>query len=219
MTEQQGPSTDRVRVRRGADRAVYDTEHVHAILRAGHIAHVGVNADDGPIVLPMAYGVRNDELLIHGAVANAMMRAGRDLDVCATVTLVDGLVVARTPFHNSMNYRSVVVRGTATAITEPSEKLAALRIINDHITPIWDTARPPSESDVKKTMVLSLPLVEGSAKVRAGDPVDEDIDMDGPHWAGVIPLSSQWGDAVPAADLRGNPDTPVGVVAIAGTPA
>jgi nitroimidazol reductase NimA-like FMN-containing flavoprotein (pyridoxamine 5'-phosphate oxidase superfamily) len=218
MSEQQGPSSDRVKVRRGANRAVYDGDQIRAILAAGHIAHVGVTTDQGPIVLPMAYGVRDDALLIHGAVANAMMRAGRDLDVCATVTIVDGLVVARTPFHNSMNYRSVVVRGTATAITEDDQKLAALRIINDHITPTWDTARPPSESDLKKTMVLSLPLDEASAKVRAGDPVDEDIDMDGPYWAGLIPLSSRWEEAVPAADLRGNPETPAGVVALAGTP-
>jgi nitroimidazol reductase NimA-like FMN-containing flavoprotein (pyridoxamine 5'-phosphate oxidase superfamily) len=145
MTDQYRPASSRVSVKRGADRAVYDPAEVHAILEAGHIAHVGVETDNGPIVLPMAYGVSTsetgDEVLIHGSVANAMLRAGRDLDVCVTVTIVDGLVVARTPFHNSMNYRSVVVRGTATAITDADDKVAALQIINDHIAPIWDTAR------------------------------------------------------------------------------
>ncbi len=219
MARQDGPSP-RTTLRRGASRAVYETDAVRSILDAGVIAHVGVITDDGPIVLPMAYGVRGDgedaEVLIHGAVANAMMRAGRELDVCVTVTIVDGLVLARTPFHNSMNYRSVVVRGTAHAIDAPDDKLTALQIINDHVAPTWDTARPPSTTDVKKTLVLAVPLAEASAKVRAGDPVDEDIDMDGPHWAGVVPLTSTWGDAQPAGDLRGAPSIPAVVTALAG---
>ncbi len=213
------PPSDRTTVRRGANRAVYDLDEIRAILDAGVIAHVGVSTDDGPIVLPMAYGVTDDAFLIHGSVANAMMRAGRGLDVCATVTIVDGLVVARTPFHNSMNYRSVVVRGTAEPITEPEAKLAALEIINDHITPLWADARPPSEVDVRQTLVLSLPLTEASAKVRAGDPIDEDHDMDGPHWAGVVPLEANWGAPYAAADLRGTPPVPAGVTAIGGRPA
>ena len=147
----------------------------------------------------------------------ALMRAGRDLDVCVTVTIVDGLVVARTPFHNSMNYRSVVVRGTATAITDVDDKMAALRIINDHIAPIWDTARPPSDVDLKQTLVLALSLTEASAKVRAGDPIDEDEDLDGPHWAGLVPLTSTWGDPTTAADLRGTALIPGVVAALAGT--
>ena len=220
MTDQYRPASSRVSVKRGADRAVYDPAEVHAILEAGHIAHVGVETDNGPIVLPMAYGVSTsetgDEVLIHGSVANAMLRAGRDLDVCVTVTIVDGLVVARTPFHNSMNYRSVVVRGTATAITDADDKVAALQIINDHIAPIWDTARPPSESDLNRTLVLALPLTEASAKVRSGDPVDEDIDLDGPHWAGVVPLTTTWGDPTNAADLRSAPPVPSAVAALAG---
>jgi nitroimidazol reductase NimA-like FMN-containing flavoprotein (pyridoxamine 5'-phosphate oxidase superfamily) len=210
-------------MKRGADRAVYDPVEVRGILEAGHIAHVGVATDGGPIVLPMAYGVRRgeagDEVLIHGSAANAMMRAGRDLDVCVTVTIVDGLVVARTPFHNSMNYRSVVVRGTATAITDVDDKIVALQIINDHIAPIWDTARPPSETDLKQTLVLALPLTEASAKVRAGDPIDEDIDLDGPHWAGVVPLTATWGEPTTAADLRNMAPVPDAVATLAGTDA
>ena len=179
MNAETGPSA-RTTVRRGKNRAVYEADRVRSVLDAGVVAHVGATTDDGPIVLPMAYGVRDEEILIHGAVANAMLKAGRTLDVCVTVTIVDGLVVARTPFHNSMNYRSVVVRGIATAIDDPAYKMDALRVINDHIAPIWDSARAPSESDFKKTLVLSVPLTEASAKIRDGDPIDEDQDMDGP---------------------------------------
>ncbi|WP_040493715.1 pyridoxamine 5'-phosphate oxidase family protein [Ilumatobacter nonamiensis] len=216
-----GPASARTTLRRGANRAQYADERIRAILSAGVIAHVGVTTDDGPIVLPMAYGVRpssrgGHEVLIHGALANAMLRAGRSVDVCLTVTIVDGLVVARTPFHNSMNYRSVVVRGTATAIDEPEQKLAALRTINDHITPIWGTARPPSAADLKKTLVLAVPLDEASAKVRSGDPVDEAEDLDGPHWAGVVPLSSRWGAPLPAADLRSRAPIPSAVAQLDG---
>ena len=222
MPRETGPSP-RTTLRRGANRAVYETDDVRAILDAGVIAHVGASTDDGPIVLPMAYGLRGDgaatELLIHGALANAMLNAGRSVDVCITVTIVDGLVVARTPFHNSMNYRSVVVRGTATAIDDPSEKLTALQIINDHIAPIWDTARSPSESDVRKTLVLAVALTESSAKVRAGDPVDEPADLDGPHWAGVVPLTSTWGTAIPASDLRSPAPVPEPVARLDGVDA
>jgi nitroimidazol reductase NimA-like FMN-containing flavoprotein (pyridoxamine 5'-phosphate oxidase superfamily) len=203
-------------MKRGANRAVYGDESIRALLAQGMVAHVGVNTDRGPIVLPMAYGVRGDEILIHGSVANAMLRAGRAVDVCITVTIVDGLVVARTPFHNSMNYRSVVVRGEASLIDEPADKLAALKVINDHVAPIWDTARLPSETDVKKTMVLRVPLTEASAKVRDGDPIDEDIDMDGPHWAGVVPLTTTFGAPISATDLRGSPAIPDGVAALEG---
>lgn len=204
-------------MKRGANRAVYDRAEIRSILRAGVIAHVGVTTEDGPIVLPMAYGIRGDELLIHGSVANAMMRAGRGLDICVTVTIVDGLVVARTPLHNSMNYRSVVVRGTAAPITDDAEKTAALKVINDHIAPIWDTARPPSKIDLKQTMVLTLPLTESSAKVRGGDPIDEPEDMGLDHWAGVVPLRTTWGRPIPAADLNDGVATPPAVAALGDT--
>lgn len=223
MTNPVAPSR-RTTVRRGANRAVYETDRVRAILDAGVIAHVGVTTDDGPIVLPMAYGLREvspgeHELLVHGAIGNAMLNAGESLDICLTVTIVDGLVVARTPFHNSMNYRSVVVRGTATAIREPEAKVAALRVINDHIAPIWDTGRAPSEIDVKKTLVLAVPLVEASAKVRGGDPIDDEGDMNGPHWAGVVPLETTWGTPITASDLRVAAEVPAPVQALSGTDA
>ena len=210
------PASERTRLRRGANRAVYEPAEIRQILRAGLIAHVGVNADDGPVVLPMAYGLIDDRLFIHGAVANAMMRAGSGVEVCVTVTIVDGLVVARTPFHNSMNYRSVVVRGTATPVTDPQDKVAALRAINDHAVPIWDTARQPSDSDLRKTMVLAISLTEASAKVRGGDPIDEEADLDGPHWAGVVPLNTSWGQVVPAGDLRADVAVPPAVAQMQG---
>lgn len=210
------PASKRTTLKRGANRAVYEADRIRSILDAGMIAHVGVATDDGPIVLPMIYGVRGDEILIHGSIANAMMRGGRDIDVCLTVTIVDGLVVARSPLHNSMNYRSVVVRGVATAITERSEQQAALKVINDHIAPIWDTARPPSEADYKQTLVLSVPLAEASAKVRTGDPIDDAADVAGPHWAGVVPLESTWGTPTPSADLTPGIEPPAAVVALEG---
>lgn len=217
--ESPGPASERTTLKRGANRAEYDRAAIRSILSAGIVAHVGVNTDDGPIVLPMVYGLRGDELLIHGSVANAMMRAGRGLDVCVTVTIVDGLVVARTPLHNSMNYRSVVVRGTATPITNPDEKTAALKVINDHIAPIWDTARPPSDGELKQTMVLTMPLAEASAKVRGGDPIDEPEDVELDHWAGIVPLTTTWGAPFPATDLRDGIDMPAAVEALGDTSA
>ena len=213
-----GP-TARTTVKRGANRAKYDRASIREILEAGLVAHVGVSADDGPIVLPMAYGVRSDELLLHGSVANALMRTGRGFDVCATVTVVDGLVVARTPFHNSMNYRSVVVRGTATPIEDAQAKAAALKVINDHVAELWDSARPPSETDFRKTMVLSVSLAEASAKVRAGDPLDEPADHELDFWAGVVPLEHTWGKPRPAANLRDGVAMPDPVRALGGTSA
>lgn len=210
------PPSDRTNVKRGANRAVYDPAEIKSILAAGTIAHVGVVSDDGPIVLPMAYTATDDQLLFHGSVANAMMRAGTSLDVCVTVTILDGLVVARTPFHNSVNYRSVVVRGEAVAITEPEAKITALKAINDHMVAIWDTARPPSEIDLKQTLVLAVPLTEASAKVRGEDPIDEDADMTGPHWAGLVPITTTWGKPTSAADLIDGIEIPEAVSALAG---
>ncbi|MCP5029683.1 MAG: pyridoxamine 5'-phosphate oxidase family protein [Actinomycetia bacterium] len=208
--------SERTTLKRGVDRGRYERAEILAVLDAGLFAHVGVSTDDGPIVLPMAYGVRDDEILIHGGVANAMMRAGRSLDVCVTVSILDGLVVARTPLHNSVNYRSVVIRGEATRIDDPEDKVAALKVINDHIAPIWDTAMPPTESDFKQTMVLSVPLTESSAKVRGGDPIDEPDVIESDHWAGVVPLNTVWGTPRPSADLRDGIEMPAAVAAMDG---
>jgi nitroimidazol reductase NimA-like FMN-containing flavoprotein (pyridoxamine 5'-phosphate oxidase superfamily) len=194
------PPSDRTRVRRGADNADYDPGTVRAILDAGLVAHVGVATERGPIVLPMAYGRTDTELFLHGAVANAMLREGEDLDVCATVTIVDGLVVARAPFHNTMRYRSVVVRGRARRV-DGEAKVAALRAVTDHVLENWDTGRAPTDQELRATLVLVVPLGEASAKIREGGPRDDVVDLDGPHWAGAVPIESRWGDVEPAPDL------------------
>ncbi|MEZ5166010.1 MAG: pyridoxamine 5'-phosphate oxidase family protein [Acidimicrobiales bacterium] len=168
----------------GAARARYDPHDVRAILDEGIVAHVGVLTPDGPLVLPMAYGRDDDWLYLHGALANHLLGSGEGDEICATVTLVDGLVMARTPFHNSMNYRSVVVRGRAEQLVEPEAKLRALKIITDHVVENWDQGREVAAIDERKTLVLRVPLAEASAKVRAGDPIDEPDDMNGPWWAG-----------------------------------
>lgn len=200
--------SQRTTVRRGANRAVYDQDQVLAILEAGLIAHVGVQTPDGPLVLPMAYGRDDEKLYLHGAAANHLLGTGEGHEICATITHLDGLVMARTPFHNSMNYRSVVVRGLATKISEPADKLRALKIITDHIVENWDLGRPASEIDEKKTLVLEMPLTEASAKVRAGDPIDEEDDMAGPWWAGVIPVETRFGTPHAAADYNGDRQVP-----------
>jgi nitroimidazol reductase NimA-like FMN-containing flavoprotein (pyridoxamine 5'-phosphate oxidase superfamily) len=202
------PTSARTIVRRGANRAVYEDERIKEILDAGLVAHVGVQTPDGPLVLPMAYGRDDDTLYLHGAAANHLLGTGDGHDVCATVTHVDGLVMARTPFHNSMNYRSVVVRGRATKIVDRAAKLRALKIITDHVVENWDLGREVSDIDEKKTLVLGMPLAEASAKVRAGDPIDEPDDMAGPWWAGVIPVETRFGTPCPAADYTGTNPVP-----------
>ncbi|MDW3220562.1 MAG: pyridoxamine 5'-phosphate oxidase family protein [Acidimicrobiales bacterium] len=211
----EAPST-RTTVRRGANRAVYEGDRVRAILDTGMIAHVGVQTPDGPLVLPMAYGRDDDTLYLHGAAANHLLGTGDGHEICATVTHVDGLVMARTPFHNSMNYRSVVVRGRATKIEEKDAKLRALKIITDHVVANWDIGRPASDIDERKTLVLEMPLAEASAKVRAGDPIDEPDDMAGPWWAGVIPVETRIGTPYPAADLTGDRPVPEEYTALDG---
>ena len=204
--------SERVRLRRGAARGDYDPATVRAILDDALIAHVGVHTDDGPLVLPMAFGRTDDLLYLHGASANGLLRAAVGVELCATVTEVDGLVLARTPFHNSMNYRSVVIRGTGRRVDDPDEHLEALRLITDHVVATWDDGRPPSESDLRRTLVLALPLDEASAKVRSGDPVDEPEDLDGPHWAGTVALGRRWGPPRRSADLRAGIEAPADVI-------
>ncbi len=207
----------RTTVRRGANRAVYASDDVKAILDAGMIAHVGVQTPDGPLVLPMAYGRDETTLYLHGAAANHLLGTGNGHEICATVTHVDGLVMARTPFHNSMNYRSVVVRGLATKIVDKAAKLRALKIITDHVVENWDIARQVSDIDEKKTLVLEMPLAEASAKVRAGDPIDEPEDMAGPWWAGVVPVETRIGTPYAAADYSGDRDVRAAYRALDGT--
>ena len=216
MTDE--PASERVRLRRGANRAEYDRDAILAVLDAAMIAHVGVVTDDGPIVLPMAYGRDDDWLYLHGSVANAALRAAAGTDICVTVTIVDGMIVGRSPFHNSMNYRGVVVRGRARLVDDAVEHRAALRLVSDLVMPTWDTGRPPTDAEIRKTMVIAVPLVEMSAKIRPGGPVDEPTDLDGPHWGGQVPIRTTWEAPVASPDLPAGIPAPPGIAALTGRP-
>jgi uncharacterized protein len=212
------PASDRVRLRRMADRGAYDRAAIFEVLDAGIIAHVGVVTDEGPIVLPMAYGRTDDWLYLHGSVANAALRAAIGHDICVTVTIVDGIVVGRTPFHNSMNYRSAVVRGVARHVDDDREHVVALEVVSDHVVPTWGAGRTPTAAEVRRTLVVAVSLVEASVKTRSGGPIDEPTDIDGPHWAGHVPVRSVWEPPVPAADLPSGVVVPEGIGALAGQP-
>ena len=190
--------TPRTRVVREPQRAVYDRDAVNKILDEAFLCHVGFAVDGQPYVIPTSYGRDGDVLYIHGSAASRMLRnLDQGVPVCVTVTLVDGLVLARSVFNHSMNYRSVVILGTATLVNDPAEKLAALRALSEHIiTHRWDDSRQPNEKELKATSVLRLPIDEFSAKVRVGPPVDDEEDYSFPTWAGVIPLQTTVGAAI-----------------------
>ena len=182
--------TARTTLKRLPQRGAFDRESINQILDEGFICHVGFAVDGQPYVIPTGYARAGDRLFIHGSQASRMLRTlGQGIDVCLTVTLIDSLVLARSAFHHSMNYRSVVVFGRATVVDEREEKLSALRALSDHMIPgRWDDVRKPSERELQLTTVLSLPLDEASAKVRTGPPLDDEEDYELPVWAGVIPL-------------------------------
>lgn len=203
------PHSPRTMVRRGAKRATYDPADIHGILADGIVAHVAVVTDDGPLVLPMVYGIEGDTMYLHGALANSLLRAGGDAEVCATVTIVDGLVFAKTSFNHSMNYRSVVVRGRARVVTDETEHVAALRTITEHIVETWDTTRPPSAAELRATRVIALLLNEVSAKVRTGPAVNEDEDADQPLWSGQVPIMTVFGAPIDNADASAGVPSPV----------
>jgi len=204
MSENQNP-TARTRVVREAMRAVYDRETVYRILDEGFLCHVGFVQNGQPFVIPTSYGRKDASLYIHGSAASRMLRQMKEgLPVCITVTLLDGLVLARSIFNQSMNYRSVVILGTATLVDDPEEKLEALRLLSEHILPgRWEDSRQPNERELKQTWVLRVPIEEFSAKVRTGPPVDDEEDYSFPTWAGVVPLEMKAGD--PINDERLNP--------------
>jgi nitroimidazol reductase NimA-like FMN-containing flavoprotein (pyridoxamine 5'-phosphate oxidase superfamily) len=194
--------SDRTRVRRHPERGVYGAAEIDAILDEGFVCHVGFVASGQPYVMPMGYGRAGTQLFVHGSGANRMLRAlaGGEAGspVCVTVTIADGLVLARSAFHNSLNYRSVVVLGRARLVTEPAAKMDALRCLTNHIMPgRWEEGRPPSDDELKATMVLAIPLDEASAKVRTGPPLDAEDDYSIPVWAGIVPLRGVVGEPVP----------------------
>jgi len=183
---------------RESQRAVYDREVVYQILDEAFLCHVGFVVEEQPFVIPTSYGRDGDLLYIHGSAASRMLRnLDQGVPVCVTVTLLDGLVLARSVFNHSMNYRSVVILGTATLVDDPAEKLAALRALSEHIIPgRWDDSRQPNEKELRATSVLRLPISEFSAKVRVGPAVDDEQDYSFPTWAGVIPLETVVGTAI-----------------------
>ncbi len=209
MSETQIP-TARTRVVREAERAVYDREAAYRILDEGFLCHVGFTVDGQPFVIPTSYGRKDASLYIHGSAASRMLRQMKEgLPVCITVTLLDGLVVARSLFNHSMNYRSVVVLGKATLVDNPEEKLAALRILSEHILPgRWEDSRQPNERELKATSVLRVPIEEFSAKVRIGPPIDDEEDYQFPTWAGVLPLQMTAGTPINDARLDPRRDVP-----------
>ena len=205
MPETEMP-TARTRVVREAHRGVYDRETVYRILDEGFLCHVGFAVDGQPFVIPTSYGRQGANLYIHGSAASRMLKQMKDgVPVCITVTLLDGLVLARSVFNHSMNYRSVVILGKATLVEEPNEKLAALRVLSEHILPgRWDDSRQPNERELKQTSVLRVPIEEFSAKVRTGPPIDDEEDYSFPTWAGVLPLEVRAGG--PISDPRLHPE-------------
>ena len=184
------PHTPRTTLKRLPKRGSHEREVIDRILDEGFICHVGFVVDGQPFVIPTGYARVDDRLIIHGSQASRMLRAlGQGIDVCVTVTLIDGLVLARSAFHHSMNYRSVIVFGRARVIDDRAEKLQALFALSEHMIPgRWKDVREPSEEELQQTTVLSLPIEEGSAKIRTGPPLDNEEDYALPVWAGVIPL-------------------------------
>jgi nitroimidazol reductase NimA-like FMN-containing flavoprotein (pyridoxamine 5'-phosphate oxidase superfamily) len=207
--------TARTTPTRYRERAHYDRRAIHDILDEALICHLGYSSDGRPVVLPTTHARRGETLYLHGSTgsgpllaAKAAGASGAGLPVCVTVTLVDGLVLARSAMHHSVNFRSVVVMGDARVVDDPAEKAQALRCLLDHIAPgRAEDCRAPDGRELAATGVLALDLVEVSAKVRSGPPADDPQDVPLPHWAGVVPLSLSTGTPVPAEDL--SPGTPV----------
>ena len=196
-------STPRTTLRRHRERGQVDRAALYEVLDAGLICHFGVVADGDPVVLPTAYGRAGDTLYLHGSSANGAFRAADGQRVCVTVTHIDGLVAARSVFSHSVNYRSAVIFGTATVVSDDDERGQALRLITDHLIPgRWASARQPTAKEMAATAVLSLPLAEASVKVRTGMPTDEPEDHDLDVWAGVLPISVRFGEPLPDSQLR-----------------
>jgi nitroimidazol reductase NimA-like FMN-containing flavoprotein (pyridoxamine 5'-phosphate oxidase superfamily) len=196
--------TERTKIKRIPKRGNFERDTINSILDEGFVCHIGFTMDEQPFVIPTSYARIGENLIIHGSSASRMMRAlAREKPICVTVTLIDGLVLARSAFHHSMNYRSVVVFGTAKVIQDKEEKLAALRALTEHLVPNrWREVRPPNDLELKATTVLSLPIEEASAKIRTGNPVDDEEDYCLDVWAGVVPLKLIAGNPISDEKLK-----------------
>jgi nitroimidazol reductase NimA-like FMN-containing flavoprotein (pyridoxamine 5'-phosphate oxidase superfamily) len=202
--------TERTQVKRLPKRGQYDRETVYNILDTAFVCHVGFSVDGQPYVIPTNYGRTGNTLYLHGSAASRMLKTlSEGVPVCVTVTHVDGLVLARSAFHHSVNYRSVVILGTARLVQDAAEKMEALRVFTEHVMKgRWDDVRQPTELELKGTTVLALPLEEVSAKVRTGGPVDDEADYSLPVWAGVLPLETVAKDPVPDEKRKSDPPVP-----------
>ncbi|MGW4640477.1 pyridoxamine 5'-phosphate oxidase family protein [Sphaerisporangium sp. NPDC004334] len=198
-------STSRTTLRRGKRRGRTDRSELYAVLDAGLICHVGVVVDGSPMVVPTGYGRIGDTLYLHGSTGAASLRAGGE--VCVTVTHLDGVVLARSAFHHSVNYRSAMIYGTPRPVEDADERLAGLRAITENLAPgQWEATRPPDRKELAATAVVALSLAEASVKVRQGPPVDDEEDYALPLWAGVLPLRVSWGEPEPDPALpQGTP--------------
>ena len=208
MTDKPGPRTERVRTRRMHQRGAYDRATIDAILDAQPLAHVGYLLDGAPLVTPTLQWREGDHVYWHGSSASRMLERCDGAEVCVTVTLMDGMVMARSAYNHSVNYRSVMLLGRARIVDEREEKRARLRAMVEHMFPgRWERLRAMTEQEFKATTVLALPIDEASAKIRKGPPGDDDADLDIDVWAGVIPLRVQAGE--PEPDPRGRQGVPV----------
>lgn len=198
--------TDRTRIRRLPEKGVDDVAVLHAILDAARVGHVAFVDDGSPVNVPTGIARDGDRLLLHGSTGSRLYRRlAEGTEVCVTVTLLDGMVLARSAFESSMHYRSVMVFGTASEVPADG-KVDALRVMSEAWLPgRWDTLRPPTTKELAATTVLALPLDEWSVKVSDGPPEDPEEDLDAPVWAGVLPIVTSYGEPVPAPDLRGDP--------------
>ncbi|MFI9202729.1 pyridoxamine 5'-phosphate oxidase family protein [Streptomyces sp. NPDC053048] len=215
--------TERTVPTRARERASYDRESVHAILDAGYVCHLGFVRDGAPVVLPTLYGRIGERLYVHGSTGSRPLRAAGEagdagIAVCVTVTHVDGLVLARSAFHHSLNYRSVVVHGTARRVTDKAELTAALDALVDQVVPGRAAdSRPASAKELAATAVLCLDLDEVSAKTRVGGPSDDAEDLALPYWSGVVPVTTTYGAPVPADDLAPGIPVPAYLTGLAGS--
>jgi nitroimidazol reductase NimA-like FMN-containing flavoprotein (pyridoxamine 5'-phosphate oxidase superfamily) len=204
------PKTHRNTVRRRAERGRYDHQTVHGILDAGYLCHLGFVVDGQPFVIPTLYGRRGNTLFVHGSAVSRMLRnLSEGIRACVTVTLADGIVLARSAFHHSMNYRSVTAFGTGTLVEDDEAKLTALKLISENVFPgRWDDVREPTKKELDVTTVIAIVIEEAAAKIREGDPKDDARDYELPVWAGVVPIVTSYGEPVADPKLAEGTDLP-----------
>jgi nitroimidazol reductase NimA-like FMN-containing flavoprotein (pyridoxamine 5'-phosphate oxidase superfamily) len=204
----------KTKVKRAPKRGHYDSETIYQILDADFVCQVAFIHNDHPVVIPTIYGRFKNDLYIHGATVSRMLLVlEKGIPISVNITKTDGLVLARSAFHHSLNYRSVTIFGNAVLVTDETERIHALKVISDQIIPgRWEEAREPNKKELKATKIIKIPITEASAKIRSGPPVDEKADYDLPIWAGVVPISEYYGEPVTDSMLRTREDIPGSVV-------